>query len=438
MNEHRSTLVGVASGRPDGGVAIVRLSGPRCRAIAHVLISSLPPPRRLALRSLQLRCATESALVAWMPGPTSYTGEDVLELHVHAGERNVTAVLEACLDAGATAAGRGDFTRRAFELGRLTLDQAEGVAALIGAQTDEALAQARRLIAGEVGREVTARREAVADLRAEIEANLDFPDDVDAGDVARWRIELAALHAGVQAWLDGFEAGRRARERLRVVLAGPPNAGKSSLFNALLGRARAIVAPTPGTTRDYVDAELPAGAGSIVLVDTAGLRPDAEAIEARGIDLAHDQLAGADLVLWLEPADTEPAPAPAVLERAAAVIRIESKRDLGTRRPDCIGAAITPTQIDVKAVEHALATWSQADRDQAWIGLRRHRDCAAEALASLDRAADLLAAAQPLELTAFELAIADARLAEITGHTPLGPIADDVLDRIFTRFCIGK
>jgi tRNA modification GTPase len=435
MPEPRRTLVGVATGRPDGGVAIVRVSGPACRGIATVLLSRLPEPRRLAARSIRLASGHESALVAFMPGPASFTGEDVLELHVHAGERNVRAVLQACLDAGAHAAGAGDFTRRAFEFGRVTLDQAEGIAAIIGAQTDEALAQARRLLAGEVGREVTRRREAVADLRAEIEANLDFPEDVDPGDVARWQAELVDHARAVQAWLDGFEAGRRARERLRVVLAGPPNAGKSSLFNALLGHARALVSPIPGTTRDYVDAELPIGAGAVMLVDTAGLRSDAEAIEAQGIDLTRDQLAGADLVLWIEPADVAPSDE---IPRDVDVLRIETKRDLGTRRPDWIGATMTRDAVAIEAVESGLRAWSTRDRDQAWIGLARHRDCAAEALQSLQRAAELLDRNEPLEFAAFELGIADTRLGEITGHTSLGPIADDVLDRIFSRFCIGK
>jgi tRNA modification GTPase len=194
------------------------------------------------------------------------------------------------------------------------------------------------------------------------------------------------------------------------------------------------VSPTPGTTRDYVDAELSIGASAVMLVDTAGIRGDAEAIEARGIDLARDQVAGADLVLWLEPADE----APTVLPIRDDVLRIETKRDLGTHRPDWIGATVTGDVTDVAEVERALHEWCARDREHAWIGLARHRDCAAEALQSLRRANDLLAADEPLELAAFELGIADARLGEITGHTSLGPIADDVLDRIFARFCIGK
>ena len=248
--KERETLVGVATGRPDGGVAIVRLSGPRARAIAEAVVEGeLPAARRLARRRIDLGGGEhEDGLVVLMPGPASFTGEDVVELHVHAGERNVAAVVRALLERGGRAAGAGDFSRRAFELGRLGLDEAEGIAAIIGAQTDAALAQARRLASGELGRAVEAERRGLVELRAEIEANLDFPEDVDSGDVSRWRDEASERAAAVGRWLARFEAGRRARAKARVVLAGPPNAGKSSLFNALLGRPRALVADQPGTS----------------------------------------------------------------------------------------------------------------------------------------------------------------------------------------------
>jgi tRNA modification GTPase len=430
----RPTLVGVATGSPDGGVAVVRLSGPDVGAIVEAIAGALRTPRRLSMRAIRLEDGVEQGLVVWMPGPGSFTGEDVAELHVHAGERNVRAVLETCLRAGAVAAGPGDFSRRAFEHGRLTLDQAEGIAALIGAQTEAALAQARRLIAGEVGQAVDARREAVADLRAEIEANLDFPEDVDPRHVVRWRDELRSLGDAVGAWLDGFEAGRRARERLRIAIAGPPNAGKSSLFNALVGRERAIVSATPGTTRDYVDADLSIGAFTFTLTDTAGLRRANNDIEAQGIRRAREQHRTADLVLWLEPADAPDETPP----QGSPMIRVETKRDLGARRPDWIGTTVAPSATDIADLEAALAAWAATGRQHAWIGLARHRDCAAAACDALHRATDLIAVDQPLELVAFELQIADARLCEITGRSALGPIAEDLLDRIFSRFCIGK
>ena len=433
----RNTLVGVATGTPDGGVAIVRVSGPQAGDVVGALgVNPLPQPRRLVRRALRLAGGQrEDGLVAWMPGPGSFTGEDVAELHVHAGERNVRAVLEACLRGGATAAGPGDFSRRAFELGALSLDQAEGIAAVIGAQTDDALAQARRLAAGELGQQVEELRESIMGLRTEVEANLDFPEDVEAAHVARWREEVAAVARRVEAWLAGFEAGRRGRERARFVLAGPPNAGKSSLFNALLGRRRALVADVPGTTRDYVEADYHLGPHGAVLVDTAGLRSDAEAIEAAGIELSREQVAQADVVLWVEASDGPSVVRP---EFGAHVLEVETKRDLGMRKPSALGVTLGEGGAGVEAVASALRAWFDAGRDRAWIGLARHRARAEEALEALERVSAQLEFAEALELVAFDLAVVESRLGAITGRSQLGPIGDELMTRIFSTFCIGK
>ncbi|MCA9705610.1 MAG: 50S ribosome-binding GTPase [Myxococcales bacterium] len=438
----RETLVGVATGRPDGGLAVVRISGPRARALVEPLVGSLPAPRRLARRRIGLGDGeVEDGLVVLMPGPRSFTGEDVVELHVHAGARNVDAVVGALLRGGARAAGAGDFSRRAFELGRLSLDQAEGLAAIIGARTDAALSQARRLAAGELGRTVDAEREALLELRAEIEANLDFPEDVDPADVSRWQHDAAARRAAIEGWLARFEAGRRARARARVVLAGPPNAGKSSLFNALLGRERALVADGPGTTRDYVEADLELGRHGCTLVDTAGLREGAEEVERAGVALSRAQVEGADVVLWIEGADAEQAdPSQWSGADEAVVIRVETKRDRGQRRPAWLGVALRPggPPEGLEQVRQALLAWFGAGQDTAWIGLARHHERAHEALAAIEEAQGHLADDEHLELAAFALGVAESRLGEITGRSALGPVGQDVLDRIFARFCIGK
>jgi tRNA modification GTPase len=351
---------------------------------------------------------------------------------VHAGARNVEAVLAACMTAGCEPAQAGAFTRRAFEHGRLSLEQAEGIAALIGAQTDAALEQARRLISGELGREVDAVLDRLMDLRAELEARLDFPDDVDAGDVARWGRELEGVAGTLREWLSRYDAGARARVRPRVVLAGPPNAGKSSLFNALLGYDRAIVTATPGTTRDYVEAEIDLGGTSCVLVDTAGLREVGDAIERAGIERSHEQIEGADVVLWIEASDAEEIARPTL--GAIAIERIETKRDLGTRRPSWRGVSC--------ADEGSVATlraWLQAshlrDASTGWIGLARHRESCEHALEELEVAARNLGT---LELAAFHVEAARTRLAEIRGRTGLGPVGEAVMRRVFERFCIGK
>lgn len=434
------TIVGVASGTPDGGVAVIRLSGGGAVAIAATIAGELPPPRVLARRRLALGRghAGEDALIVVMPGPRSFTGEDVVELHVHGGARNVREIVDRVIAAGAAPAGPGDFTRRAFERGRLTLEQAEGIAALIGARSQAAVDQARRLIAGELGERVHALVEGLAELRAEVEANLDFPDDVQAGDLERWRGSITAMKAELDAWLRRFEAGRRAREAARVVLAGPPNAGKSSLFNALLGRDRALVAAEPGTTRDFVEAELEVEGRAIVLVDTAGVRDASPgSVEAAGIVRSHQQIAGADLVLWIEAADAAPVEVPASLQ-ALRRIAIESKRDLAVRRPDAIGVSVSAGS-GLEGLRGSIARCLDDDAaEEPWIGLHRHRERAAEAAEALTEALVEIDRGAALELLAFHLGVGERRLAEITGRSALGPIGEEVLARIFSRFCIGK
>ena len=426
------TIVGVATGTPDGGVAIVRLSGSRAMGIARALCGELPTARHLARRRVKLdeRGVVEDALVVVMPGPGSFTGEDVVELHVHAGARNVASVVTAVLGHGAVAADAGEFSRRAFEHGRLSLEQAEGIAALIAARTDAALEQARRLVAGELGREVSRLAAEIHALRCEVEANLDFSEDVEAGDLRRWSGEISGFAATMQAWIGRFEAGRRSRERARVVLAGPPNAGKSAVFNALLGRPRAIVSPVPGTTRDYVEAELMLGSHEVVLVDTAGLREAMDLIEDAGISRSRDQIGGADLVVWIEAA------VGAGAEAVAAGIRVEIKRDLGCRRPDWVGASAAAGEVG--ELRTALHAWVQSRTEHPWIGLARHRDRVADSGEALEDAAAVLAKDGPLEIAAFQLGVAEQRLAEVTGRGTIGPISEDVLKDIFSRFCIGK
>lgn len=433
----RSTLFGVATGTPDGGVAVVRVSGPNAQAVARRLVGDVPPARKLVRRRVDLGATSEDGLVVWMPGPGSFTGEDVLELHVHAGARNVEAVCRAVAATGAVAAGPGDFSRRAFELGRLSLDEAEGIAAVIGARTDAALAQARRLASGELGQQVEALRGRIVGLVAEVEANLDFPEDVEGAAVARWAEEIAGFSGELANWLRRFEAGRRARSLPRVVLGGPVNAGKSSLFNALLGRARALTAAEPGTTRDYVEAELSIDGMSCVLVDTAGLRETDGAVEAAGIVRSNEQLDAADIVLWVEASDAEDVQRPALAN--TTVIEIETKRDLGTRRNAWAGAVVEDVATaDVTEVIDALRSWFGAGVDAPWIGLDRHRSRAEEAREAIAEAAVMLAGDDRLELGAFALGVAAQRLGEITGRTATGPVGEELLAEIFARFCIGK
>lgn len=441
-----STIVGVATGSPDGGVAIVRLSGPRASSIAGSLLADgreLGPPRTLVRRAIDLGDeGHEDALVVLMPGPRSFTGEDVVELHVHGGRVNTREVVQACLAAGAQPAGPGDFSRRAFEHGRLSLAQSEGVAALIGAQTRAGAAQARRLVAGELGEQVRGVARSVAELRVEVEAYLDFPDDVNDAITVSWRGRLSTIAEHLQAWLTGFEAGRRAREVPRVVLAGAPNAGKSSLMNALLGTRRALVADRPGTTRDFVEADLFFERHALRLIDTAGLRSGSDdAVERAGIELSVEQVQGADLVLWIVPvvgSGAPPGDGPVDGLRGAELWRVGSKSDLGPAGPGFDVVVHTKDERGVAPLRRALHDWLRGAQTQPWVGLERHRDRAAQAAAAVDEARELLARDAEVELVAFALQVAQSRLEEIEGRSQLGPIGAEVLDAIFSNFCIGK
>ncbi|MEE9382389.1 MAG: tRNA modification GTPase [Nannocystaceae bacterium] len=431
------TIVGIATGTPDGGVAIVRVSGVRAAAIARKLAGKLGAPRHLVRRRLRLPSGEEDALVVWMPAPNSFTGEDVCELHVHAGEQNVREVVGGVLKLGAVAAGPGAFSRRAFANGKMTLDQAEGVAALIAARTLEGLEGARRLCAGELGREVSALEAKLGRLRVEIEAHLDFPEDVFEPEVQRWRTEVGACSRNLQTWLRGFEVGKRRRGLPRVVLAGPPNAGKSALFNALLTYERALVSPVAGTTRDYVEAEVEIGPYRCVLVDTAGVRESCDSVEARGVARTRDQVSGADLVVWLEAADTADACGVGdVVPAGARVLRLESKRDMGSRR-DWPGVSVV-AGIGLSAIHKWIARWFESDGASPWIGLQRHHERAVEAGAEIEFALLELGGDAALEIVAFHLRAAQGQLSEIIGRDELGPVGVDILDAIFERFCIGK
>jgi tRNA modification GTPase len=432
----RATLVGVATSA-DGPVAIVRSSGPRAFAIAQTLCGDLGPDRMLVHRTLTLGDGPgESALVVTMKGPFSFTGEDVVEFHVHGGRENVGEVVRALLGAGAKAAGPGDFSRRAFEHGKLSLDRLEGIAATVAARGRGALAQARRLVAGELGSEVEVLRATMAEVRTEIEANLDFPEDVVAADLARLAERCADVRARVHAWLLGFERGRRRREGLRVVLAGPPNAGKSALMNALLGRERVLVAEEPGTTRDFVEAELELEGHVAVLVDTAGLRVDPGAIEARGVALGRAELAGADVVLWIEAVDARGIPEALGVRNEAEWIFVHQKVDLAAGRADQLEVSAR-TGVGLDRLRARLLACFGGDAEP-WIGLSRHQDRAREAEEALERVVEGFAGGGALETIALDLQIAERRLSEITGRHASGTVGTEVLDAIFSRFCIGK
>jgi tRNA modification GTPase len=446
------TVVAPATAVGRAAVAMVRLSGPEAGPIARALCPGGPPwrSRRAALRALyDGDSLIDEGLVLWMPGPATYTGEDTVELSIHGNPLLVERVVDRCVALGARPARPGELTRRAVEHGRMDLLRAEAVGSLIEARTEAGLAIARAGLSGGLGRLSLALRERLLDLCAELEARFDAPgEDLDLLPDAVVAERLAALAAEAQALAGTWRAGRRLLQGARVALIGPVNAGKSSLFNHLLGERRALVSPMPGTTRDVVEARLLLDGLEITLQDTAGEREiglddtvfAAElGLEAEGIELGRALTLGADLTLVVLPLH-RPVDLEALLARTAHQPRIL----VGTHQ-DC--ALPSPPPVEV-ALSNRSGEGIDTLRGAISRALREGAAPAGVALLHSQRQHDLLlgiadhtSAARGALLghlgpvvAAMELSRALDRLAELDGHD----VREAVLDRVFARFCIGK
>ena len=444
------TIYAPATGAGRAAVAVVRISGPRAADAVRALAGDLPKPRRAALRRLvHDGVALDDALVLWFPGPASYTGEDAAEFHVHGGRAVVEAVLEALASEGLRLAEPGEFTRRAFETGKLDLTQAEGVADLIDAETDAQRRQALGQLGGALSQRYDAWRGLLVEALAMLEAAVDFPDEELPEDVAaRARPGLEVLEAEIVAALGDASRGRRVRDGFRIALVGAPNAGKSTLLNALADRDAAIVTSTPGTTRDIIEVPLTLGGFKTLLADTAGLRETEDAIEAEGVRRARAWAADADLRLWVIDAamfhvkqgDEASAVCPgdwAVINKIDLVdsFRLEELRaefaarglkliELAARKP---GGA---EQARGALTAHVVEALSGAEFPAATR--IRHAESLTEARTYLQRA--LSEVGLEVELAAEDVRLAARALSRITGR--IDP--EDVLDRVFSSFCIGK
>ena len=421
------TIYALSTGQPPAAIAIVRISGPDALAAAGELTPSTLEPRRARLVALRADGELlDSALALFFPGPNSATGEDIVELHLHGGRAVVNAVLAALArDPRLRAAEAGEFTRRAFANGRIDLAEAEGLADLLSAETEAQRRSAMLLAGGSFSREVHGWTAEILRLAAAVEALLDFSDegDVDEGLPAQWLEDLRRLTTEIDAALRRPSA-ERLRDGIRVVFAGPPNAGKSTLFNRLVGREAAITHEIAGTTRDLIEAPVAIGGLPFLMIDTAGLRSSADAVETIGVDRARTALDAADVVLWLG----EPGATP----RHHDVIRIQSLCDVQDTDSEVDFAVSGKTGQGVHALIGELL-----DRARAMLPATgeaalhaRHREALGEALAALggaDESKDLLIVAESLRQ-------ARAALDRITGRAGV----EDMLDTLFGRFCIGK
>lgn len=421
------TIFALSSGAPPAAIAVLRISGAQAAAALAALCGALPEPRTPSLRVLRdaAGAVLDQALVLWFPGPRTATGEDLAELHCHGGRAVVRAVEQALAALpGLRRAEAGEFTRRAFANGRIDLAEAEGLADLLAAETELQRRAAQAAFGGTTSRMVEGWRDRVLALSAEVEAALDFSDEEDVSELPQaFAAAVETLTAELQDALERPSA-ERLRDGVRVVLAGPPNSGKSSLFNALLRDGAAIVSDIAGTTRDAIERPVAFSGIPFVLVDTAGLRDEGfDAIEGEGIGRARSQIGKADIVLWL---GTEG-------EGPAGSVEVDTKADIeGARKDDPVHVVSSVTGLGLSELERDLVLRAQTllpKPGEAALALRQC-ELIGEALAELcevPQQDDLLVQAESL------------RRARLAFDRLLGRAStEDMLDMLFGRFCIGK
>ena len=447
---HQSTIAAIATGPGAAGIGVVRLSGPRAREIAQALCGRALRPRHAHYVRFRDRDGTviDDGIALLFVAPASYTGEDVVELQAHGSLPVLRQLLARCRELGAVDARAGEFSERACLNGRLDLAQAEAVADLIAAADLRAARAARRSLEGEFSARVETLAAALLAIRVQVEAAIDFADeplDTLGGKALRQR--LGQARAQLHELLAAAERGRRLRDGLHAVLVGPPNAGKSSLLNALAGSERAIVTEIPGTTRDLLHETLRIDGVELTLVDTAGLRGDGDAIEREGMRRARAELARADLAVVVLDARDPDAGLRALedaLDGVPEAIVLHNKCDL--LAPDLAPppdpspvrdalrvSARTGAGLDALHARLRDAAAATASGEGAFSARARHVDALQRSAGACAEAAQALDADQ-LDLAAEALRLAHDALGEITGRV----LPDDLLGHIFSTFCVGK
>jgi tRNA modification GTPase len=456
MDASRPTIYALSSGRPPAAIAVVRLCGPRAGAALEKLTGRVPKPRQATLARVHDPATGEvidEALALWFPGPHSETGDDMAELQLHGSHAVVTAVFDALATIeGCRPAEAGEFTRRAFDNGRLDLTAIEGLADLIAAETPAQRRQAFRQLKGLIGDRAEAWREQIISALALVEARIDFSDEADVpedllGPALRTAKELREEIARALA---KSGRGERLRDGFVVAIAGPPNAGKSTLLNRLAKRDAAIVSAHPGTTRDAIEVHLNLEGYPLTLIDTAGIRDSADPIEQEGIRRARERVAMADLVLWLTDASADRADAAgeAAENLSAEAWALRNKSDLLGRE---IRARSEPRSTNESRVTLAISALTGAGTELLLNALAervhqffstteapmvtraRHRRALEETITALDGAMAQGSSGSE-ELIAEDLRSAAIALGRLTGRVDV----EDILDVIFRDFCIGK
>ena len=446
MSDSSETIVAIATASGAAGIGIVRLSGPDARRIAWKLCNKRLQPRQAHFVRFrdQHGALIDQGVAIHFPAPHSFTGEDVVELQAHGAMVVLNQLLRRCLSLGARSARAGEFSERAFLNGKIDLAQAEAIADLIASQSEAQARAALRSLDGAFSDEVNGLQQRLEMLRIYIEAAIDFPEEeIDFLADHRLLSDIASVRSALADLLDGSRRGQRLRDGLHTVLIGRPNAGKSSVLNALARSDRAIVTAQPGTTRDVLREHIDVDGVALTLVDTAGLRDSDDSIEREGMRRARMELQRADLVLLVSETD---APDPKLLQdvaQTADVLIVRNKIDRDGLSPDVQTESNGRTTIHVsartgegmQALRRELATRAGiGDGQQGFSARARHVEALERARLALAHARQSLVAADTLELTAEDLRQTQAALGEITGVVGV----EDLLGRIFANFCIGK
>jgi tRNA modification GTPase len=443
------TIAAIATPPGRGGVGIVRVSGNRCRQIAERMIGRLPTPR-MALYTPFIDSAGEAidqGIALFFPSPHSFTGEDVLELQGHGGPVVMDLLLQRTLQLGARLAAAGEFSERAFFNNKLDLVQAEAIADLIDAETATAARLANRTLQGVFSQQIHRLVEQLIGLRLYVESAIDFPEEeIDFLSDGKVSADLHAIIGQTEAIQKNARTGRLLRDGMTLVIAGRPNAGKSSLLNALAGVDSAIVTEIPGTTRDLLHERIAIDGLPLHIVDTAGLRESSDPVEEEGIRRARRQIEQADRILWVF--DDQADPEHLALDRrllpsSVPLTLVRNKIDLSGRQPaisesqegvEVAMAAKSGAGLDLLTAHLKSCVGYQDQSEGEFIARRRHLDALQRALDHMRQGSAMLCESQAGELLAEDLRQAQQALSEITGEFN----ADDLLGRIFSTFCIGK
>lgn len=455
---HPDTIAAIATPTGSGGIGIIRISGPESLSILNKVFApqnpkSKPIPYLLRFGRIVSRIdgrVLDEVLAAYMPGPRSFTGENMVEIYCHAGLHTLKSILDSVLQVGCRPAEAGEFSMRRFLNHGVDLSKLEGAAEIIAAKTDLAYRISREHLLGHYGEHVTALRQNIVHLLAEIEADIDFPDEDSIGRIGRDLLHdrLDGIVADLEQLAASYKSGKIIQDGYRVIILGPPNSGKSSLFNRLVRQNRALVTPVPGTTRDYISEWIDVDGLPVELYDTAGLRTGRGRVEKAGIEGTRAILGRADLILYLFDITGKARSMPPIKVARGQQLQIalnkvdlvSQSREIIERWQNMLGGRFEPCIISART-GRGLRDLLKRIRDLAGVAnlteslvvtSHRHKVKIDACLKHLRQVKTMISA--PVDIIAFELRRAADRIGEITGHI----YTEEILDEIFSTFCIGK